>query len=67
MGRKQEKGQQKGKKKDRTIYTCTSPAHKRTYKFSQAWTYRKHMRMWHGMTDVNLKKPVTVFDFKAKK
>lgn len=66
MGKRDGLKQQKGKKKDRTIYTCNSPLHKRTYKFSQAWTYRKHMRMWHGMDNVDLKRPVTAFDFKEK-
>lgn len=60
MDKKQKKTE---KKRDKTIYTCTV-GHKRTYKFSQVWTYKKHMRVWHGMTNVDLKKPTRAFDFK---
>ena len=64
-----EKGQkQKGKKRDRTKWTC-SMGHKRTYKFSQDWTYKKHLRMHHPSVNPEeaTRKRVMSFDFKESK
>jgi hypothetical protein len=43
--------------------------HKRTYKFSQDYTYKKHLRMYHPMVNLEdaTKKRATVFDFKERK
>ena len=49
------KAQGKKEKRDRTLYRC-SMVHKRTYKFSQLWSYKRHMRMHHGITDIDSKK-----------
>jgi len=34
------------KKRSKVKYECKM-GHKRTYKFSQDWSYKKHMRMHH--------------------
>lgn len=35
--------------KGRTKFTCGGCSqHKKTYRFAQEWTYKRHMKMWHN-------------------